>query len=66
MSNWQAIQLYGVPGNMLGLYNIPNAIRDNFAGSFDTCAGSFDRLTSYPVLLSCRRLHESFKQLSAM
>ena len=29
--------------------NIPNT-RDNFAGIFDTCAGSFDRLTSDPVL----------------
>ena len=46
-----------------GTYNIPNT-RDSFAGNFDTCAGSFDRLTSDPVLATggCIKTSDSFQQ----
>ena len=48
---------------MLEVYNIAN-IRDDFAGNFDTCAGSFDRLTSDPVLATdgCMRISGNFQQ----
>ena len=48
---------------MLEVYNIAN-IRDDFAGNFDTCAGSFDRLTSDLVLGTdgCMRISGNFQQ----
>ena len=57
--------VHHILGNMLEIYNIPNT-RDNFAGNFDTCAGSFDRLTSDPVLATYRRSHKNFRKFSAM
>ena len=56
------LEVYHIPENVVAVYNIPN-IRDNISGNVDTCAGSFDRLTSS---FSYRRLHKSFRQFSAM
>ena len=48
---------------MLEVYNISNT-RDHFAGNFDTCAGSFDRLTLDPVLATggCIKISDNFQQ----
>ena len=50
------LEVYCIPGNVLEVYNIPNT-RDNFADNFDTCAGSFDRLT-----YGCMRISGGFQQ----
>ena len=50
--------------NTLEVYNVPQ--RDNFAGNLDTCAGSFDRLTSDPLLATSGCIHKNFRQFSAM
>ena len=57
------LEVYNISGNMLEVYNISNT-RDNFAGDFDICAGSFDRLTSDPVLVTCGyiRISGSFQR----
>ena len=50
--------------SMLEVYNISNT-RDHFAGNFDTCAGSFDRLTLDPVLATggCIKISTTFSNL---
>ena len=57
------LEVYDIPGNMLEVYNIPNT-RDNCADNLDTCAGSFDRLTSDPVLATdgCMRISGNFQR----
>jgi len=56
------LEIYDIPGNMLEVYNILNT-RDNFAGNFDTRAGSSDRLTSDPVLATsgCLKVSDNFQ-----
>ena len=56
------LEIYDIPGNMLEVYNISNT-RDNFAGNFDTRAGSSDRLTSDPVLATsgCLKVSDNFQ-----
>ena len=55
--------VYHIPVNMLEVCNILNT-RDNFADNFGTCAGSFDRFTSDPVLATggCIRISGDFQQ----
>ena len=54
------LEVYDIPGHMLEVYNILNT-RDNFAGSFD-------RLTSDPVLATdgWMRISGSFQQYSVV
>ena len=59
------LEVYCIPGNVLEVYNIPNT-RDNFAGNFDTCAGSFDRQVNVRPSFSYRRLHKNIRQFSTI